>query len=95
MAKARQPQSDPARLDLQAVLATDAGRRFVWRLVMDCGVFDPMPTINGQQQWHEGKRDVGLALMQHVKSINPNLIPLMMQDHLNEELHDEQRNRGR
>lgn len=87
--------SQRAEFDLKAVLATEEGKRVLWRIVTLCGVWQRTPTVNGIQQWHEGRRDIGVTLMEDIQRINPNLIPLMMQAHLNEELEHEQRNRGR
>lgn len=89
--------SQKATFDMQAVLATEEGKRVLWRIVTLCGVWERNPAwnINGQSQFYEGRRDIGKTLMEDIQAINPNLIPLMMQDHLNEELDNEQRTRGR
>lgn len=90
---------EQARRDLLAVCSTDVGRRVLWRLITLCGVVDPVPPINGQQQWHEGRRSIGIDLWHDITGVNPNLIPQMMQERINEQLlqetANEQRNRGR
>lgn len=88
-----------AQRDLLAVLSTETGRRVYWRIITLCGVTDPIPTVNGVQQWHEGRRSIGIDLWNDAQAVNPNLIPQMMQERINEQLiketANEQRNRGR
>ena len=88
-----------AQRDLLAVLSTDVGRRVLWRIITTCGVMDPVPTVTGVQQWHEGRRSIGIDLWHDIQAVNPNFIPQMMQERINEQLiketANEQRNRGR
>lgn len=75
-----------AELDLKAVLSTEGGRAVLWRLITVCGVWHGVGTINGQMQYAEGRRSIGIELMADIAAIDPNLVPLMMQEELNRKL---------
>lgn len=51
--------------DLHAVMSTPIGRRFIWRILVQSGVWDA--SFNGGSEhvtsYREGRRSVGLALM--------------------------------
>ena len=49
--------------DVVAVMDTEAGRRFVWRLLSRAGVFTSSFTGNSTTFFNEGKRDQGLFLL--------------------------------
>jgi hypothetical protein len=58
--------------DLRAVLATLAGRRYLFRLVERCGVFSPVFNPNGSTMTHaEGRRSVGIDLMHDFQRADP------------------------
>jgi hypothetical protein len=60
------------RDDLRAVLATPAGRRFVFRLLDDrCKVSSVSFTGNSETFYREGRRSVGVELMQIIQEIAP------------------------
>ena len=67
-AKALQDEAAKARrateiADLQEVMGTQAGRRFVWKLLGDAGVFRMSMNPNfGVTAFAEGQRSVGNAL---------------------------------
>lgn len=75
-----------AELELQEVLGSAVGRAVLWRIVTLCGVLDPVGTVNGQMQYAEGRRSIGLELMADIERVDPNLVPLMMQEELNRKL---------
>lgn len=64
--------------DLRQVLSTPQGRRFVWKYLCLCGVFrssvDHDPNM---VYFHEGRREIGLALMADVVEADPAAYQLM------------------
>lgn len=58
--------------DLKSVLATDAGQRFVWRYLEECGIHRTSYSENSHQTYFmEGRRDVGLRLLADVTEADP------------------------
>ena len=49
--------------DLRSVLATTAGRRFLYRFLAGCGVFRTSYTGTVETYYKEGGRNIGLNLM--------------------------------
>ena len=80
-AERRQQQRDN---DVRAVLATPEGRRFLWWLLDDlCGLHSSafggdMPVLT----FLEGRRNVGVALMQHAQALAPDEYVLSLQEHV-------------
>lgn len=67
--------------DLAKVLESPQGRRFVWRLLTLCGVFQSSFEDNyGATSFNEGRRSVGLRLLSEVTDLNPEHYVLMMQE---------------
>lgn len=59
-------------LDLKTVLGTVQGRRFIWGLLCDCGIFQQSATDSGSWTYfNEGKRSVGLKLLVKINNVNP------------------------
>jgi hypothetical protein len=84
------------RDDLLAVCGTAEGRRVLWRIISGCGVWErnPAATINLSAQFYEGRRDVGITLMEVLNAVDRSIIPVMMQDAANAELMDERNRDG-
>lgn len=76
--KGEQDQDDD---DLRAILRTKWGRRFVWRMLNECGINHPNPTDNETLR-RLGRRDVGLAVQSWVFTIEPNAYTLMLNEAL-------------
>jgi len=58
-----QIESDSERIaDLVDVMSSPAGRRFVWRLLGECGTFQLGWTPSAEIHLHAGKRLIGLNL---------------------------------
>lgn len=85
-----------ARADLSAVCASPEGRRVLWRIVTWCNVWNrnPAATINLAAQFHEGRREVGIDLMEALNAVDPSIVPLMMQESANAELMNERNSNG-
>lgn len=54
------------REDLQAILNTPEGRRFMWCVISDCEVYNYV-----ESQIDEGKRRVGLDLIEQITCASP------------------------
>lgn len=61
--KAREQQrreTDEELNDLRHIMRDKAGRRFMWRLLSSCGVYQTSFTGNSETFFREGKRSIGL-----------------------------------
>lgn len=70
--------------DLRAVLATRQGRAVVWNTISHVAAAfsasyagEPLATA-----FNEGRRDVGLSLVQHAQRVAPRLYLLMLSEHV-------------
>lgn len=66
--------------DVEFVLSTPQGRRFLWRLLGVCHVFKTSFTGNSTTFFNEGKRDVGLRLLGDINEASPDSYLKMMQE---------------
>lgn len=65
------------RNDLGGILEAAHSRRFLMRLIEDCGVYSPNPQMNGVK---EGMRLVGLTLIQEIMEYDPAAYASLMAD---------------
>lgn len=71
--------------DLRAVLKLPQGRRFVYKVLCECGVFKSSFTQNSlQSAFNEGKRDIGLELLRALDETEPMAYTQMLQEHFSE-----------
>jgi hypothetical protein len=69
--------------DLLAVMRSPVGRRFIWRLVDDTtGVFASSFTGNSETFFREGRRSVGLFVMNEIRRVAPTETVHMYQEQL-------------
>lgn len=61
------------RNDLKEVLKTPQGRRFFWSVLSECGVFHMAPLDERAILFFEGKRAIGLTLIERLNQIDPEL----------------------
>lgn len=72
------------RDDFLAIMGTQAGRRFVWGLMGDSGMFRGMYSPDhSEMAFREGKRQAGLKLLDDCNNICP-LLYLKMMDENNQ-----------
>ena len=57
--------------DMYNILTTPYGRRWVWRVMTDCGIFKTSFTGNSTTFFNEGRRDIGLRILADVMEANP------------------------
>jgi len=67
--------------DFKKLIEMPEFRRFVWRYVSFCGVFDSCFTGNSQTFFNEGQRNVGLKLLTEINDYAPDAYPLMLKEH--------------
>jgi len=58
--------------DLRNVLLSPGGRRFIWKLLEECGVYKISFTGNSHTFFNEGKRQIGLRLIEDIFNAAPN-----------------------
>jgi hypothetical protein len=72
--------------DLVTVLSTVQGRRYLWGLLADCGVFrlSYVPGASHQTEFNEGRRSIGLKTMAEIHAVDPALYVVMAQEAAND-----------
>ncbi|MDT8419353.1 MAG: hypothetical protein RQ754_02890 [Desulfuromonadales bacterium] len=73
--------------DLKAVMATKEGRRFIWRLLGQAGIFRPSFVAGSPDTtaFNDGARNQGLNLMAEVMSEAPKQFLTMQQEAMDDE----------
>jgi hypothetical protein len=86
--------SDLAREDWAAVLESSEGQRVLWRIITASQLLEPNGSLNSHplMAFQEGRKALGRDVWDAIESIDPNWIPLLMQQALNEQLSTELRN---
>ncbi len=65
-------REDQEHNDLKFVLSNESGRRFMWKTLSDCGIFQTSFRSSGSETFFlEGKRSVGLKLLADVMQADP------------------------
>ena len=77
-------QRDEETSDLCRVMGTKEGRRFMWRLLSDAGVFRlSFNTDAMQMAFAEGNRNTGLKYLNDNNAASPQQYALMIVEHSN------------
>jgi hypothetical protein len=66
--------------DIRSVLATRQGRRFFWRTLIMCHVFETSFTGNSQTFFNEGERNIGLKLFADLNESDPEAYLKMLRE---------------
>lgn len=97
-------QVEQATNDLRAVMGTPEGRRFVWGLLGECGLYRSSYHPSALIHFNEGQRSIGLALLARLNDHCPDqyltmqgeaidaqrkLAERMAVDNLNEDEHND------
>jgi hypothetical protein len=69
--------------DLQTVMSTKGGRRFVWNLLSKCGIYEITFTGNSWGNFKEGMRNIGLMLLSDLQEHCMDKYQLMERENLN------------
>lgn len=67
----KKPELDQDMKDLQALLKTEHGQRFLWRVIEQCKLFHSSFTGNSATFFNEGMRSIGLWLMDECLTADP------------------------
>ena len=66
--------------DFKWLMAHKQGRRFVWRLLAEAGVYRTSFTGNSTTFFNEGKRNLGLLLVGEIHELTPDAYGLMLKE---------------
>lgn len=67
--------------DLNALLKSPEARRFIWRILKMCGMYESSYTGSGSDTFfREGKRQIGLNILAEVTTVDPNAFLQMMKE---------------
>ena len=66
--------------DIKWLMSTKQGRRVVWRLLSEAGIYRTSFTGNSETFFREGKRQMGLFLVAEVHTHATDAYPLMVQE---------------
>lgn len=66
--------------DIKRLLGTDWGRRILWRVLTDAGVFRTSFRLNNEMAYLEGRRSVGLDLIAQANEASPENYILMLEE---------------
>jgi hypothetical protein len=66
--------------DINWILGSKQGRRFFWRYLGMCGVFESSFTGNNTTFFKEGERNIGLRLLSDLNESAPNAYALMQKE---------------
>ena len=58
--------------DLKNILSSAGGRRFLWKMLEECGVYKISFTGDDRTIFNEGKRQIGLRLIEDIFDASPN-----------------------
>lgn len=70
--------------DLKKVLAMPEGRRLLWRLLSEAGVFRTTFTGNSQTFLNEGRRQIGLLILSEIMQAKPEAFTQMQREYVSE-----------
>lgn len=70
----RKGQEASDQKDFLEMIATPAGKRYLRRVIATCGVFQTTYTGNSETFFKEGRRSVGLELLDDVRKWAPELL---------------------
>lgn len=57
--------------DLKFILSSEQGRRYIWRQLSSCGVFQSSFRTSAEIYYLEGRRSIGLQLLAEVMECDP------------------------
>lgn len=71
--------------DLKKVLSLVEGRRFIWRLLSDAGVFRSSFNANAlAMSFSEGNRNLGLVVLNEILKVSPASFTQMQREHISD-----------
>ncbi len=70
--------------ELRTVLSTEAGRRFLWRLMGMCKTFSSIYETSAKIHYNSGQQDIGFYLLREVDAASPEMFFKMREEALKE-----------
>lgn len=80
MARRQKDEAKKAAEDFLAIMDSPPGRRYIWRLLGQAGVFHSSFTGNSETFFREGKRAIGLWVMADIDRLCPEKYALMVRE---------------
>lgn len=78
-------KADRDLTDLKKVLSLVEGRRFIWRLLSDAGVFRSSFNANAlAMSFSEGNRNLGLVVLNEILKVSPASFTQMQREHISD-----------
>lgn len=78
--QARKLERDQEKADFAWLMSDKRGRRFIWRMLENTGVYRSSFTGNSETFFREGARNVGLKLISDIHEFAPDAYPLMLEE---------------
>lgn len=78
--QARKVERDQEKADFAWLMSDKRGRRFIWRMLENTGVYRSSFTGNSETFFREGARNVGLKLISDIHEFAPDAYPLMLEE---------------
>jgi hypothetical protein len=75
--------------DMQHILGSPQGRRFLWRYLETCGIYRSSFTGSSETFYLEGQRNIGLKLLADITEASPESYMLMMKEQKQRENNNE------
>jgi len=75
--------------DIKKILEMPEGRRFVWQVLSEAGVFRCSFSGDQRTNFNEGKRDIGLFVFHAVMNANPDAFTKMQREAVSDKLTEE------
>jgi hypothetical protein len=73
--------------DLVFLLSHRQGRRYLWRLMAKCGVYQISAVTSGSTTYYnEGRREIGLNILNEIMEFDPESYLLMIKENKEERL---------
>ena len=69
---------DRLKLAVGDVLKTKSGQKFIWEILSLCGIYDNQFTGNSGTFFNEGRRSVGLDIVQMMNDADPTIYPRLL-----------------
>lgn len=66
--------------DLRKVLSLPEGRRLIWKILAEAGVFRSSFTGNSETFYNEGRRRIGLFILNEIMTVKPEAFTQMQQE---------------
>jgi len=76
--KAQQKERDSLITAILNVMRTEAGKVLIWELLDLCDIHSDIFTGNSQTFYLEGKRSVGLQILQLLEEADPEFYPMLL-----------------